>query len=141
MTAQMLYHGTSTPRLKLILEENCLRRQGFGGFPSPKVSFTALRYIAEHFAHMAVCGDRHDASVGKGIPDGANAMPVVMVFDAEALADKYTLVLYNEPGIFDWEFELYSRRNIKPLDEVLVAVEPCEQEHEAYLAGLREEAP
>ena len=29
MTAQMLHHGTSTPRLKLILEENCLRRQGF----------------------------------------------------------------------------------------------------------------
>ena len=132
MTTPLFYHGTSTVRLKGILAENCLRRSRSG---IPKVSLTPLREVAEHWGHMSVSADRHP---NNRVPDGAAAMPVVLVLDAKVLASNYTLVLYHEPGIFDWEFELYSRRNIKPLHEVLIAVEPCAQEHEAYLDSLRE---
>ena len=127
MTAHMLYHGTSTPRLKLILEENCLRRQGFGGFPNPKVSFTPERYGTEYWAKVSAAADRDPRN---RVPDGADAAPVVLVFDAEVLAGKYTLVPYRDPiwggGECDWECELYSRRRIKPLRKVLVSIEQVE---------------
>ena len=127
MTAQMLYHGTSTPRLKLILEENCLRRQGFGGFPNPRVSFTPEQYVAEYWAKVSATADRDPRN---RVPDGADAAPVALVFDAEVLAGKYTLVPYSDPiwgeGECDWECELYSRRSIKPLRKVLVSIEQLE---------------
>src|SRR5262249_10865918 len=127
MTTTLLFHGTSSTRLKQILAENCLRRQGPGGPPNPKVSFTPARQVAEYWGCMSALGDRDRCNRNR-VPDGATAVPVFLVFDAEVIAGRYKLVPYSDPfwgeGECDWEYELYSRRSIKPLDRVLLAVEP-----------------
>jgi hypothetical protein len=66
----ILYHGTSTYRLKAIQRENHLRPEPGTG----KISLTTERSVAEYFACNAVFGDRHDH------PD-EESNPVVLVMD------------------------------------------------------------
>jgi hypothetical protein len=65
----VLYHGTSTARLKRILEDGRLRRATTG---DQKIALTTERSVAEYFACNAVFGDKHDH------PD-AESSPVVLV--------------------------------------------------------------
>jgi hypothetical protein len=71
----VLYHGTSTVRLKTILKEGCLRTSKPG---DPKIALTTERSVAGCFACSAVFGDRHDH------PDEGSS-GVVLVLDAERL--------------------------------------------------------
>jgi hypothetical protein len=97
-TRWALYHGTSTARLKRILEEGRLTRQGIG---EQKISLTTERSVAEYFACNAVFGDTHDH------PEEESS-PVVLVLDGEALlALNYNLVPFSDTywgeGECDWE--------------------------------------
>jgi hypothetical protein len=53
----VLYHGTSTARLKHILVEDRLRRATVG---DRKIALTTERSVAEYFACNAVFADKHD---------------------------------------------------------------------------------
>jgi hypothetical protein len=119
----VLYHGTSTARLKRILEDGRLRRPTFG---DQKISLTTERSVAEYFACNAVFGDK------RNYPDEESS-PVVLVFDGEGLlADNYNLVPFSDPywgdGESDWENEIECWDDIEPLEEVLMAVEPVPSE-------------
>ena len=119
----VLYHGTSTARLKRSLEDGRLRTSGTG---DPKISLTTKRSVAEYWACHAVYGDRHDR------PD-EDSSEVVLVLDGEALLElDYDLNAFNDPiwgeGECDWENEIACWDDIEPLEEVLMAVEPVPPE-------------
>jgi hypothetical protein len=127
----VLYHGTSTYRLKGILRENSLRITATGG---EKISLTPERSVAEYFACNAVFGDRHDR------PD-EESNPVVLVTDGEGLvALLYELEGYTDDGEeYDWENEIACWSDIDPLDEVLIDIEPVPEERSrAYFERRRE---
>jgi hypothetical protein len=119
----VLYHGTSTARLKRILEDGRLRRATTG---DQKIALTTERSVAEYFACNAVFGDKHDH------PD-AESSPVVLVLDgAGLLALNYNLVPFSDPywaeGECDWENEIECWDDIEPFEEVLLATEPVPTE-------------
>jgi hypothetical protein len=117
----VLYHGTSTARLKRILEDGRLRRPTFKK-KKIAIALTTERSVAEYFACNAVFGDKHDH------PDEESG-PVVLVLDGEGLlALNYNLVPFSDPywgdGECDWENEIECWDDIEPLEEVLLAIEP-----------------
>ena len=119
----VLYHGTSTARLKRILEDGRLRKATVG---DQKIALTTERSVAEYFACNAVSADNHDH------PD-AESSPVVLVLDgAGLLVLNYKLVPFSDPiwgdGECDWENEIECWDDIEPLEEVLMAVEPVPTE-------------
>ena len=119
----MLYHGTSTARLKRILEDGRLRKATVG---DQKIALTTERSVAEYFACNAVFADKHDH------PD-AESSPVVLVLDgAGLLVLNYKLVPFSDPiwgdGECEWENEIECWDDIEPLEEVLMAVEPVRTE-------------
>jgi hypothetical protein len=114
----ILYHGTSTARLKSILQEDRLRRAGLG---DQKIALTTERSVAEYFACNAAFADKHDR------PDDESS-PVLLVLDGEGLlALNYDLAHFSDPiwgeGECDWENEIECSDDIEPLEEVLIAVE------------------
>jgi hypothetical protein len=122
-TRWVLYHGTSTARLKRILEDGRLRRATIG---DQKIALTTERSVAEYFACNAVFADKHDH------PDEESS-PVVLVLDGEGLmALNYNLVPFSDPvwgeGECDWENEIECWDDIEPLEEGLIAVEPVPPE-------------
>jgi hypothetical protein len=119
----VLYHGTSTARLKRILADGRLRRATIA---DQKIALTTERCVAEYFACNAVFADKHDH------PDEESS-PVVLVLDGEGLlALNYNLVPFSDTvwgeGECDWENEIECWDDIEPLDEVLMAVEPVPPE-------------
>src|SRR5215467_9126924 len=97
----VLYHGTSTLRLKRILEDGRLRRATVG---DQKIALTTERSVAEYFACNAVFADRHDH------PDEESS-PVLLVLDGEGLVVlNYNLIPFSDPiwgdGECDWENEI-----------------------------------
>jgi hypothetical protein len=115
----VLYHGTSTARLKRILQDGRLRRPTIG---DQKIALTTERSVAEYFAFNAVFGDKRNYP-------GEESSPVVLVLDGEGLlALNYNLVPFSDPywgeGECDWENEIECWDDIEPLEEVLMAVEP-----------------
>jgi hypothetical protein len=120
----VLYHGTSTTRLKRIIEDGRLRRATRG---DQKIPLTTQRSVAEYFACNAVFADKHDH------PD-KNASGVILMLDGEGLlALNYDLVQFSDPvwgeGECDWENEIECWNDIEPLEEVLIAVEPVPPQH------------
>ena len=94
----VLYHGTSTARLKRILEDGRLRKATVG---DQKIALTTERSVAEYFACNAVFGDKRNYP-------GEESSPVVLVLDGEGLlALNYNLVPFSDPywgdGECDWE--------------------------------------
>jgi hypothetical protein len=97
----VLYHGTSTARLKRILEDGRLRTSGTD---NPKISLTTERPVAEYWACHAVFGDRRDRP-------GEDSSEVVLVIDGEGLLElNYDLSAFSDPisgeGECDWENEI-----------------------------------
>jgi hypothetical protein len=114
----VLYHGTSTARLKRICQEGRLRTSQPG---DPKIALTTERSVAEYFACVAVSGDRHDR------PDEESS-GVVLVLDGEGLiALNYDLLEFRDhiwgEGECDCENEIACWNDIEPLGEVLISVE------------------
>jgi hypothetical protein len=119
----VLYHGTSTARLKRILAEGRLRRATIG---DQKIALTTERSVAEYFACKSVFGDRHDRP-------NEESTGVVLVLDGEGLlALNYDLAEFRDPiwgdGECDWENEIECRDDIDPLAEVLITTEPVPSE-------------
>jgi hypothetical protein len=119
----VLYHGTSSARLKGILEDDRLRRATVG---DQKIALTTERSVAEYFACNAVFADKHDRP-------GEDSSAVVLTLDGEGLlALNYDLVQCSDPvwgeGECDWENEIECWDDIEPLEEVLIAVEPVASE-------------
>jgi hypothetical protein len=119
----VLYHGTSTARLKRILEDGRLRTSGTD---NPKISLTTERSVAEYWAYLAVFGDRRNRP-------GEDSSEVVLVIDGEGLLElNYDLSAFSDPiwgeGECDWENEIACWNDIEPLEEVLMAVEPVPPE-------------
>ncbi len=119
----VLYHGTSTARLKRILEDGRLRTSGTD---NPKISLTTERSVAEYWAYLAVFGDRRNRP-------GEDSSEVVLVIDGEGLLEfNYDLSAFSDPiwgdKECDWENEIECWDDIEPLDEVLMAVEPVPPE-------------
>lgn len=115
----VLYHGTSTARLKSILKNGRLRTSEPG---DPKIALTTERSVAEYWACHAVLGDldRHPGEESSG---------VVLMLDGERLlALNYDLTEFRDPiwgeGECDWENEIACWGDIDPLDEVLIEAEP-----------------
>jgi hypothetical protein len=134
----ILYHGTSTARLRHILEEDCLRKANAG---DQKVALTTEKSVAEYFACNAVFGDKHDRP-------NEESTGVVLVLDGEGLyALNYNLVPFSDPywgeGECDWENEIECWDDIEPLEEVLMAVEPVPPEqYQVYMeSGYTSFAP
>ena len=130
----VLYHGTSTYRLKEILRENRLLLPPAG---DQKISLTTERSVAEYFACNAVFGDH------QGHPD-EESKPVLLVLDgAGLLALQYELERFSDPiwgdGECDWENEIACWTDIDPLDEVLIEIEHLSEERsQPYLERRRE---
>jgi hypothetical protein len=118
----VLYHGTSTARLKRILRDGRLRASRTD---DPKVSLTTERSFAEYWACLAVFGDRRDRpgedSNGEGLLE--------LNYDLSGFSDP----VWGE-GECDWENEIACWDNIEALDEVLIAVEPVPAERCRELA-------
>jgi RNA:NAD 2'-phosphotransferase (TPT1/KptA family) len=74
--AKVLYHGSSTKRLKSIVKENRLRILWPG---DRKVWFTTGWSVAEYWACHAVFGDRHNRP-------NVESSGVVLVVDGESLS-------------------------------------------------------
>lgn len=115
----LLYHGTTTYRLKSILKDDRLTRPGIG---DQKISLTTERSVAEYFSNVALHGDKHDHP-------SVESAAVILVIDGEKLlAFGYNLLPFSDtnygPGKCDWENEIACwDRDIEHLDEVLIAVE------------------
>jgi hypothetical protein len=113
----ILYHGTTTLRLKQIRQENALRVSCTG---DPKVALTPDRSVAEYFSFIAVAGDQHDRP-------GEITRPVILVLDGEALALRHTMEAYSDnfwgKGECDWENEIACWDDVEPLHEVLIRIE------------------
>jgi RNA:NAD 2'-phosphotransferase (TPT1/KptA family) len=119
----VLYHGTSSARLKRILEQDRLRRATVG---DQKIALTTDRSVAEYSACNAVFADRHDRP-------SEDSSAVVLMLDAKGLLVlNYELVQFSDPvwgdGECDWENEIECWDDIEPLKEVLIAVEPVASE-------------
>jgi hypothetical protein len=120
----VLYHGTTTYRLKSILKDGRLSRQGIG---EQKISLTTERSVADYFSNVALHGDKHDH------PDEESTAVTLVIDGEKLLALGYKLVpfsdTYHGPGKCDWENEIACwDRDIEHLDEVLMAVEPVPPE-------------
>jgi hypothetical protein len=113
----VLYHGTSTARLKHILVEDRLRRATIG---DQKIPLTK-RSVAEYFGCNAVFGDKHDH------PEEESTGVVLVLDGEELLALNYDLAEFRDPfwgdGECDWENEIECWDDIEPLEEVLIRVE------------------
>ena len=114
----ILYHGTSTARLRRILADGILRISPTG---DRKVSLTTERSVAEYFACNAVFGDERNYR-------GEESKPVVLALDGEGLLElNYDLTPFNDPvygeGECEWENEIACWADIE-LDEILIGVEP-----------------
>lgn len=114
----VLYHGTSTARLKNILKENRLRTSKPG---DPKIALTTERSVAEYWACHSVLTDRHDH------PDEESS-GIILVLDGERLlAHNYDLTEFRDEiwgeGECDWENEIACWANIEPFSEFLMATE------------------
>jgi hypothetical protein len=99
-----LYHGTSTRRLKQILEEGCLRATDDPAYlGNVKLSLTTDRAVAEYFACAAAL---RDAGTGA---DEANG--IVLELDGEGL-----IALLYEPVAenYDWDRAVECRNSIEP---------------------------
>jgi RNA:NAD 2'-phosphotransferase (TPT1/KptA family) len=84
----VLYHGTSTARLKRILEDGRLRTSGTD---DPKISLTTERSVAEYWACHAVFGDRRNRT-------GEDSSEVVLVIDGEGLLElNYDPSAFSDP--------------------------------------------
>jgi hypothetical protein len=123
MPEVILYHGTSTYRLKSIQCENCLRVSQPG---EPKVSLTTERRVAEYFACNMVFADRHDH------PD-EQSHPVILVLDGDGLDELlYDLEPFSDDiygdGKCDWEKEIACWDDIDPLEEVLIGTDLVPEE-------------
>jgi hypothetical protein len=119
----VLYHGTSTARLKRILEDGRLRKATVG---DQKIALTTERSVAEYFACNAVFGDRHDRP-------NEESSGVVLVLDGEGLlALNFDLAEFRDPiwgdGECNWENEIECWDESEPLEEVLMGVEPIPAE-------------
>jgi hypothetical protein len=133
----LLYHGTSTKRLKSIRKEDRLRVTGNW---DPAVSLTTVRSVAEYWADCAVDGDRHDRP-----PDEENS-GVVLVLDGERLlARKYHLTEFRDDvwgaGECDWENEIACWDHIEPFRDFLITVEPVTDRTELSRAALKAAVP
>jgi hypothetical protein len=120
----VLYHGTTTYRLRSILKDGRLSRQGIG---EQKISLTTERSVADYFSNVALHGDKHDH------PDEESTAVILVIDGEKLLALGYKLVpfsdTYHGPGKCDWENEIACwDRDIEHLDEVLMAVEPVPRE-------------
>jgi hypothetical protein len=121
----VLYHGTSTYRLKSILQEKRLRVSDV----SRKLALTPDRLVAEYWAQLAA------GPWGDGLgARGQESKPVVLVLDGEGLAlFNYDLKAYSDPcwgkGACDWENEIACYQDIDCLDEMLIAIEEAPEEH------------
>src|SRR5215472_12933048 len=121
----VLYHGTSTRRLKEILREKRLRASATG---DRKVALTTEYSVAEYWASTAVVGDRHD------YPD-EDSRPVLLALDGEGLLElRYELEGHSDPfwgdGECDWENELacWSDIDLDERDDLVISVEPVPQD-------------
>jgi hypothetical protein len=121
----VLYHGTSTRRLKQILGEKRLRVSAAG---DRKVALTPEYSVAEYCACTAVVGDRHDH------PD-EDSDPVVVTLDGEGLLDlRYELEGHSDPfwgdGECDWENETacWSDIDLNGRDDLVIGIEPVRQD-------------
>jgi hypothetical protein len=127
----VLYHGTSTARLKLILGENRLRK---ATSCDRKIALTTERSVAEYFVCNAVFADKHDRPEEK-------SSAVVLVLDGEGLLSlNYDLAEFRDPiwgdGECDWENEIECWDDIEPLEEVLIRVEAIPpQRHQDFMAS------
>jgi hypothetical protein len=98
----VLYHGTSTARLKgILVEDGSLRRATVG---DQKVALTTEKSVAEYFACNAVFADKHDHP-------NEESSAVVLVLNSEGLlALNYNLIPFSDPvwgdGECDWENEI-----------------------------------
>jgi hypothetical protein len=115
----ILYHGTSTYRLKAIQRDNRLRVSPTG---DPKIALTTERSVAEYFACNAVIGDHRNHPEGE-------SHPVLLVMDGELLLVlQYELDGVSDPvwgdGECDWENEIACWADIDPLDDFLIEVTP-----------------
>jgi hypothetical protein len=125
----ILYHGTSSYRLRQIRRENRLRVSPEG---PPKVGLTTERAVSDYFAWTAMFDDDRDHR-------GEGGEPVVLALDGgKLLALGYNLTNYVDqqegPGVRDWENELGCWSDIYPLDEVLIEVLPApDEQFGAYL--------
>jgi hypothetical protein len=115
----VLYHGTSTARLKSILKEGRLHVSNPG---DPKISLTTERSVAEYWACLAVFGDRHDHL------DEESSGVVLMLDGERLLALNYHLTEFRDDiwgeGECDWENEIACWDDIEPFSEFLIAAEP-----------------
>jgi hypothetical protein len=117
----VLYYGTSSPRLKEINRDGCLRTSVQG---DPKISLTTERCVAEYWACHAVFADHHDHP-------REESSPVDLVLNGERLlTDDYDLeecsdqIILPDEGECDWENEIACWEDIDRTAEVLIAVEP-----------------
>ena len=87
----VLYQGTTTYRLRSILKDGRLSRQGIG---EQKISLTRERSVAEYWACVSTSADR---SSRNRIPQGQDAVPTILVLDGEKLlALGYKLVPFSD---------------------------------------------
>lgn len=125
----ILFHGTSSCRLRKIQRENRLRVSPEG---PPKVALTTERSVSDYFAWTAMYDDLYNHP-------GEESHPVVLALDGEKLlARGYNLTSYCDlqegQGMRDWENELGCWGDIEPLDEVLLKIRPVpEEQYEDYL--------
>ena len=115
----VLYHGTTTYRLRSILRDGRLTRSSIG---EQKISLTTERSVADYFSNVALHGDKHDH------PSEESAAVILVIDGEKLLALGYKLVpfsdTYHGPGKCDWENEIACwDRDIERLDEVLIVVE------------------
>jgi hypothetical protein len=123
-TRWVLYHGTTTYRLRSILKDGRLTREGIG---ERKISLTTERSVADYFSNVALHGDKHDH------PTEESAAVILVIDGEKLLALGYNLVPFSDtcwgPGRCDWESEIACwDRDIEHLNEVLIAVEPVPPE-------------
>jgi hypothetical protein len=117
----VLYHGTSTRRLKSIIAEQRLRIPPCG---VRKVSMTTNFSVAEYFAFLAVMGDwsEHPESASGG---------AVLGLDGDKLRRRHGLRRFKDPvwgkGECDWENEYACSSEIAPLRDVLLSIEHVPQ--------------
>jgi hypothetical protein len=120
----VLYHGTTTYRLRSILNDSRLRRASVG---DQKIALTTERSVADYFSNVALHRDKHDH------PSEESAAVILVIDGEKLLALGYKLVpfsdTYHGPGKSDWENEIACwDRDIEHLDEVLIAVKPVPPE-------------
>jgi hypothetical protein len=115
----VLYHGTSSFRLRTILREGVLRRSPVG---HKAVSLTPEHPVAEYFARNAAFGDIHDHP-------GEDSTGVVLQL---RLARVLRLRKFSDPvwgnGECDWEQEIACWDDVALTEDTLIAVLPVREE-------------